>query len=160
IRYYGHVERCVRHHPRWEVLDEVAVGTFSFQKLAMWGDLESNRGRIMAHGLCRAIARDPAVDLRPPADLPRAQELDRKAHPAATFHILDADSSQHEAIEAAKRGANFILDGPPGTGKSQTIANIIAEFLAAGKTILFVSEKAAALEVVQRRLQDKGLADF
>jgi very-short-patch-repair endonuclease len=158
--YYGEVERCVRHHPRWEVQDEAALGTFGFQKLAMWADLERNRDRIMAHDLCRAVARDPAVTLRTPAGLPAAKELDRKADPAQTFHILDADSSQHEAIEAAKRGASFVLDGPPGTGKSQTIANVIAEFLAAGKTVLFVSEKAAALEVVQRRLQDKGLADF
>jgi very-short-patch-repair endonuclease len=159
-RYYGEVERRVRHHPRWEVLDEAALGTFGFQKLAMWDDLDRNRGRITAHDLCRAVAGDPAVGLRQPADLPTAQELDRKADPVDTYHILDADSSQHEAIEAAKRRASFILDGPPGTGKSQTIANIIAESLAAGRTVLFVSEKAAALEVVQRRLEGKGLADF
>jgi very-short-patch-repair endonuclease len=158
--YFGEVQRCVRHNPRWEVLDEAALGTFSFQKLAMWDDLGRNRDRIAAHDLCRAVAGDPAVALRCPADLPAAEELDRKAHPAETFHILDADSSQHEAIAAATRGASLVLDGPPGTGKSQTIANIIAESLAAGKTVLFVSEKSAALEVVQRRLQDKGLGDF
>jgi very-short-patch-repair endonuclease len=159
-RYFGAVERCVRDQPRWEVLDEAALGTFSFQKLAMWDDLGRNRDRIGGHDLCRAVAADPAVTLSCPGDLPRAEELDRRAHPAQTFHILDADSSQHEAIAAATRGANLVLDGPPGTGKSQTIANIIAEFLAAGKTVLFVSEKAAALEVVQRRLQDRGLGDF
>jgi very-short-patch-repair endonuclease len=159
-RYFGEVERCVRDQPRWEVLDEVALGTFGFQKLAMWGDLDRNRDRIAKHDLCRAIAGDRTVELRWPPDLPKAEELDRITHPAQTFHILDADSSQHEAIAAATRGASLVLDGPPGTGKSQTIANVIAEFLAAGKTVLFVSEKAAALEVVQRRLQDKGLADF
>jgi hypothetical protein len=160
-RYFGEVQHCVhRHDSRWEVLDEVALGTFSFQKLAMWDDLGSNRDRIAGHDLCRAVAGDPTVQLRCPPDLPAAKELDRMAQPDKTFHILDADSSQHEAIEAAKRGASLVLDGPPGTGKSQTIANIIAEFLAAGKTVLFVSEKAAALEVVQRRLQDKGLGDF
>jgi very-short-patch-repair endonuclease len=158
--YFGEVERCVRHLPRWEVLDEAALGTFSFQKLAMWEDLDRNLDRIKEHDLCRAIAGDPAAVVPYPSDLPRAEELDRKAHPAQTFHILDADSSQQEAVEAAKRGASLVLDGPPGTGKSQTIANIIAESLAAGKTALFVSEKAAALEVVQRRLQAQGLGDF
>jgi hypothetical protein len=158
--YFGEVERCIRHVPRWEVLDEVALGTFSFQKLAMWEDLGRNRGRIAAHDLCRAIAGDPVGVLRGSADLPGGAELDQSAHPKQTFHILDADSSQHEAIAAATRGTSLVLDGPPGTGKSQTIANIIAEFLAAGKTVLFVSEKAAALEVVQRRLQDRGLGDF
>ena len=77
-----------------------------------------------------------------------------------TYHILDSDSSQHEAIEAVKRGASLVLDGPPGTGKSQTIANIIAEFLAMGKSVLFVSEKSAALEVVKRRLDKRRLGDF
>jgi very-short-patch-repair endonuclease len=158
--YFGEVQRCVKHLPRWEVLDEAALGTFSFQKLAMWEDLDRNRDRIMGHDLCRAIARDPTVALRTPTDLPKAEELDRQTHPTKTFHILDADSSQHEAIAAAMRGASLVLDGPPGTGKSQTIANVVAECLAAGKSVLFVSEKAAALEVVQRRLQDKGLGDF
>jgi very-short-patch-repair endonuclease len=158
--YYGEVERCLRDLPRWEVVDEVALGTFSFQKLAMWEDLGRNHEQIAAHDLCRAIAGDTTVALRSPGDLPADADLDRLAHPSQTFHILDADSSQHAAIEAAKRGASLVLDGPPGTGKSQTIANVIAEFLAAGKTVLFVSEKAAALEVVQRRLQDKGLGDF
>lgn len=159
-RYFGEVQQCIRHLPRWEVLDEVAFGTFSFQKLAMWDDLGKNQERIGGHDLCRAVARDPTVELHPPSDLPRAEELDRRTHPAQTFHILPSDSSQHEAIAAATRGANLVLDGPPGTGKSQTIANIIAEFLAAGKSVLFVSEKAAALEVVQRRLQNKRLGDF
>jgi very-short-patch-repair endonuclease len=160
VRYYGEVERCIRDQRRWEVLDEVALGTFNFQKLAMWGDLDRNRDRLAAHDLCRAVAGDPTVALRPPADLPAAADLDREAHPGTVFHILDADSSQHEAIAAATRGASLVLDGPPGTGKSQTIANVIAEFLAANKTVLFVSEKAAALEVVQRRLQSRGLGDF
>src|SRR5690606_10720789 len=74
--------------------------------------------------------------------------------------FLDCDSSQLEAIVAAKEGMSLVLDGPPGTGKSQTIANLIAEFLAVGKTVLFVSEKAAALEVVKRRLDDQKLGDF
>ena len=80
--------------------------------------------------------------------------------PESMVHILDADSSQHEAIEAVKHGAHLVMDGPPGTGKSQTIANIIAESLSAGKTVLFVSEKTAALEVVKRRLDRCGLGDF
>ncbi len=65
-----------------------------------------------------------------------------------------------EAIVAAKKGISFVLDGPPGTGKSQTIANIIADALSVGKRVLFVSEKVAALEVVKRRLDDCGLGDF
>ena len=99
----------------------------------MWNDLGNNQDQIVEHELCRAIAGDQPSSLTVPEGLPKARDLDAVARPAMTYHILDSDSSQHEAIEAAKRGASLVLDGPPGTGKSQTIANIIAELLAMGK---------------------------
>ena len=74
--------------------------------------------------------------------------------------VLDADASQRAAIAAALDGRSFVLDGPPGTGKSQTIANIIGAALHAGKTVLFVSEKAAALDVVRDRLAGAGLGAY
>jgi very-short-patch-repair endonuclease len=159
-KYFEAVRQCIRDQKRWEVRDEAALGMFSFQKLAMWEDLGRSQERIKNHDLCRAIAGDHSIDLRGPADLPGEKNLDDKTRPDETHHILDADSSQHAAIVAATREANLVLDGPPGTGKSQTIANIIAEFLAADKTVLFVSEKAAALEVVKRRLDERRLGDF
>lgn len=159
-RYYAGIQNAIRHQERWEVLDECVLGIFSFQKIAMWEDLGKNRDQIMEHDLCRAVAGDHSIRVQVPEGMPKAVELDKAAHPTTTYHILDSDSSQHEAIEAAKRGASLVLDGPPGTGKSQTIANIIAEFLAAGKSVLFVSEKSAALEVVKRRLDKRGLGDF
>src|SRR4029079_3913733 len=75
--------------------------------------------------------------------------------PRDTFQVLDADSSQQGAILAAKSGTSMVIEGPPGTGKSQTITNIIAECLSQGKTVLFVAEKSAALEVVKRRLANR-----
>ena len=88
-----------------------------------------------------------------------ADKLD-EVPPRDTFQVLDADSSQQVAILAAKSGASMVIEGPPGTGKSQTITNIIAECLSQGKTVLFVAEKAAALEVVKRRLDAVQLGDF
>lgn len=159
-RYFADIRHAVRHQKRWEIQDQCVLGIFAFQKIAMWEDLGQNRDQILAHDLCRAIAGDSTVEWKFPSDLPGAKHLDDAVRPIDTYHILDADSSQQEAIEAAKRGASLVLDGPPGTGKSQTIANIIAEFLAAGKTVLFVSEKSAALEVVKRRLDERKLGDF
>lgn len=72
---------------------------------------------------------------------------------------ISADSSQYTAITDSL-DKSFVLHGPPGTGKSQTITNIIANNIAAGKRVLFVAEKAAALEVVSRRLKDIGVGDF
>ena len=88
------------------------------------------------------------------------REIER-SHPATSLaSVLDADSSQRRCVIAAKEGWSFTIDGPPGTGKSQTITNIIAELLFANKTVLFVSEKAAALDVVHRRFREVGLDDF
>lgn len=132
--YLQRVAGLVKAMPRWEVVPEAALGVFNFQKLAMWEDLKRNADRVKSHDLCRAIAGDPTVALRPPAGLPAAADLDEQVPPEKVTHILDADNSQHEGIEAVKRGANVVIDGPPGTGKSQTIANAIAELLADGKT--------------------------
>ena len=75
------------------------------------------------------------------------------------LHIVDADSSQTLAIHEARGGRDLVIQGPPGTGKSQTIANIIAAAVADGKSVLFVAEKMAALEVVKRRLDMAGVGD-
>ncbi|MHC6176611.1 DUF3320 domain-containing protein [Glutamicibacter sp. X7] len=74
--------------------------------------------------------------------------------------MLDADSSQRVAVAAALAGKSFVMDGPPGTGKSQTIANMIGALLHAGKRVLFVSEKMAALDVVRNRLAAAGLGSY
>ncbi len=144
---------------RWTVDDQVFLGLFSFAKLSMYKEMEAHREIIAQHPLLNAISGDPSF-LSVTPEHPSADRLDREVRPAQSFQILDADSSQQEAIEMAKRGISFVLQGPPGTGKSQTIANIIAESLAMDRKVLFVSEKMTALEVVKRRLDEKGLGTF
>lgn len=159
--YFDRVRDRIRAMKRWEVLDEVGLGIFSFQKLAMWEDMKQHQEQIKEHPLCRAIAEGGLLDSKGASvDFINASELDDRVAPEEVTHILDADSSQHEAIEAVKRGAHVVIDGPPGTGKSQTIANCIAELLAKKMRVLFVSEKMAALDVVKRRLDKRGLGDF
>lgn len=85
--------------------------------------------------------------------------IDALIPPSEMLHILDCDSSQALAIHEVRRGKNLVIQGPPGTGKSQTIANIIAAAVKDGKSVLFVAEKMAALDVVKRRLDDKGVGD-
>ncbi len=92
--------------------------------------------------------------------MPDEKDVDKIELPAQTYQVLDADSSQRVSIEYALHGQSFVMKGPPGTGKSQTIANIIAECIAHGKSVLFVSDKMAALEVVYKRLSEVGLAHF
>lgn len=140
-------------YARWEIERRTVLECFNFQKLAMYKDLEANKNKIAEHGVCRLIAGDASAYRVVPLNI-QAEDLDANVKPIETFSILDSDSSQQLAIQSVLGGSDLVLDGPPGTGKSQTIANIIAEMLGKGKTVLFVSEKAAAMEVVKRRLDD------
>ena len=143
----------------WKVEATVEIGLFSFHKLVIYKDLDANAEVIKHHPLIRAIAGIENTPLTEDS-LPKEKDVDMIQPPEKTFQILDADSSQRVAIEYALRGQSFVMQGPPGTGKSQTIANIIAEGIAHGKSVLFVSDKMAALEVVYKRLREVGLASF
>jgi hypothetical protein len=143
----------------WKTEPSVDLGLFSFQKLVIYKDLESNAALVTQHPIIRAIAgiKEDNLILN---GLPDEKDVDKIEAPAKTYQVLDADSSQRVSIEYALRGQSFVMKGPPGTGKSQTIANIIAECIANGKSVLFVSDKMAALEVVYKRLSEVGLAHF
>lgn len=156
--------RAARHAihqmPHWEILEEAHLGHFTFTKFLMWKDLHENESELVANRVVQHIAdHDLAIPLSaPPRVSPEA--LDAQIAPSDLPCVLSADSSQMLAMHAALSGTGLVLQGPPGTGKSQTIANLIAAALASGKSVLFVSEKMAALEVVHRRLRDVGLDDF
>ena len=156
--YFSSVARLV-NELGWKVEETVEVGLFSFHKLVIYKDLDTNSELIAHHPLVRAIAGDKDVRLVQNA-LPDEKDVDKIESPEKTFQVLDADSSQRVSIDYALRGQSFVMQGPPGTGKSQTIANIIAECIAQGKSVLFVSDKMAALEVVYKRLSGVGLAHF
>lgn len=164
LEYLQAVREAVKNKKDWEVEDRCFIGRFAFPKIAMWEDLGAHKDEVANHALTRMLADDASVEPElaygPVEDCPKACDLDDTFRPGEIKTILDCDSSQLEAIAAARRGISFVLDGPPGTGKSQTIANIIGETLGSGRTVLFVSEKSAALDVVKRRLEEKGLGDF
>ena len=157
------VERALAGQAQWKVLNDIYLGLFSFTKYLMYVDLDAHRwpkGKgLTDNQLVRAMCGEASVLLPEAPDLPD-MPLDDHLDPEEVFQVHDADSSQQRAILAAKNGRSLVIEGPPGTGKSQTITNIIAECLAAGKTVLFVSEKMAALEVVKRRLDEVELGDF
>lgn len=144
----------------WKLVREVSLGLLSFQKINMYHDLNNdyNHDLIMRHPVLRSMGGDYSTIKGLPPEL-QNYDFD-KVNPQDTYQVVNADSSQQEAILLSKRGVSFVMQGPPGTGKSQTITNIISEALADGKKILFVSEKAAALQVVLKRLTEVGLADF
>jgi len=157
---FGLFREAVRDLVGWELIEEVWLGQFSFTKFLLWKDLSDRldslaKNRIVNHLVNAAGTPYPDTD----SGLPPA-ELDTAYHPKDIFCPRSADSTQLAAIMAAAQGHDFVLEGPPGTGKSQTITNIIAHSMATGKRVLFVAEKRAALDVVHRRLAEEGLAPF
>jgi len=147
----------------WTVREDAVIGIFAFHKLVMYRDLLDNEEQVLAHPMVRALSTGSREAMRDGGfggEVPDAHELDDVQAPEDSYSILDADASQRRCVEAAKRSVSFVMQGPPGTGKSQTIANIIAESLGQGKRVLFISEKAAALDVVFNRLHGRGLSEF
>lgn len=159
--YLEIVSEAIKGFKEWTVTRDVYIGFFSFSKLVMYKDFEQFSSEISQHDIVQKLAgvsKDYEQGDYEESDSIRNH--DRVSKSMESFQILDADSSQQEAILAANNGKSFIISGPPGTGKSQTISNIIAECLAKGKKVLFVSEKKAALEVVKKRLDNQRLGDF
>ena len=156
--------RIVRAHVQdlkgWEVTENVVLSTFSFTKYLMWKDLNDRADLLRRNPVVRHLIDTPKHSYGDGTEFPDPGRLDDDYRPTEIFAPLSADSSQLAAVLAAQAGKDFVLFGPPGTGKSQTIANAISQCLAYGKTVLFVSQKTAALEVVRRRLNDIGLGDY
>ncbi len=154
------VQHAVRDVQGFEVVEEIALSTFSFAKYLMWKDLVDRTDSLKNNRLVKHLLDNPTEPFSDGTeDFPTPDTIDEQVDPAKIYTPLPADSSQLAAIVAAEKGKDFVVIGPPGTGKSQTIANMIAHCLAHGKTVLFVAEKAAALDVVHRRLKSYGLSD-
>lgn len=158
--YFNEVSEVIKLFADWRVTTQIYLGLFSFAKFLMFKDLETHESLFGQNRIISNLAGISLDGEEPLGPTVSADEIDTKVDPTDIFQVLDADATQQEAIEAAKSGRNVVIEGPPGTGKSQTIANLISEFLAAQKTVLFVSEKMAALDVVYNRLNQNGLGDY
>lgn len=122
----------------------------------MWSDLKYNRERFLQNEIVSSFSNGEKYFSKLDEEKKDVKEIKNDD----VIMPLNADSSQIKAIYDAEKGESFILDGPPGTGKSQTIANMIVNFLYHGKKVLFVAEKEVALDVVKRRLDDLNLGQF
>ena len=160
--YFDALTETVAGRQGWSVeRNEIKLGFFSFGKFLMYVDLD-NRGwpedeLPTARPILRALLQDGFHE--PASEFGENEPVDPHVNPQDARQVVDADSSQILAILEVKGGRNLVIQGPPGTGKSQTITNLIAEAMGQGKTVLFVAEKMAALEVVKRRLDAAGLGD-
>ncbi len=165
--YFREIQEIIKDLPGFTIKRRVSLCLLSFSNMLLVRDLDPTKwpqigglnslinhpivrevfeGAVNSGGQAISIASEHQVEEGPGADIPL---------------VYDADSSQHSAlIDVLVLKKNLVIEGPPGTGKSQTITNLIAACLSQGKKVLFVAEKLAALEVVKNRLSMAGLDPF
>lgn len=148
------LRKAVMEQPYWDVLETASIGIFSFSQFVMWNDIRNRTEDLMRSKVVRSLMEGKLTWDAQPLEIGDHVQEDHVLLP------LPADASQLYAIQTACNGESFVLHGPPGTGKSQTITSLIANALANGKRVLFVAEKMAALEVVQKRLESIGIGPF
>lgn len=150
-KIFAVIRKAVMSLEMWDVLEVAVIGNFSFSQFVMWNDIHNNKNFLEKNKIVHSLI-EGAVDW----DCTIPEDVDQED----AYLPVTADASQLHAINMAAAGVSFVLHGPPGTGKSQTITALIANALTKGKTVLFVAEKRAALEVVQKRLAALGIDDF
>lgn len=148
------MRKAVMEQSHWDVLETASIGIFSFSQFVMWNDIRNRTDDLMRNKVVRSLIEGKLCwDAQP-------LEIGDRVNENNVLLPMPADASQLYAIQTACAGESFVLHGPPGTGKSQTITSLIANALAKGKSVLFVAEKMAALEVVQKRLENIGIGPF
>lgn len=147
------LRQAVMQKRRWDVVENAFLGIFSFAQFVMWNDVRNRASDLAQNKLVASLLKGQLT--AEPQPVPPPEDLE-----GALLLPIPADASQMHAVYDAACGRSFVLHGPPGTGKSQTITNMIANALARGKSVLFVAEKMAALSVVEKRLDEIGVGDF
>ena len=130
----------------------IVLGNFNYKKMSLVRDYNQVIDNNIRHGVFEHLFSDQPKTYR--------EETDDTEQPENWHHVITADPTQTKAILQARSGESYIIQGPPGTGKSQTITNLIADFIAQGKSVLFVCEKRAALDVVYHRLKQQHLDEL
>lgn len=158
--YLLEVKKICNNKKKWTIKQEISLDFLQFSKILMYKDLDTE---VWDDSLDKNKVLNELFlgkEVSSVSYAPEAYNIDDDLVANNIPLVLDADSSQHSAIVDVLNGKNVVIEGPPGTGKSQTISNMIASLIAEGKSVLFVSEKLAALEVVYKRLSNIGLGDF
>ncbi|NLW52959.1 MAG: DUF4011 domain-containing protein, partial [Tissierellia bacterium] len=155
---FNSMRKAVMEKKGWDVVEMACIGLFSFSQFVMWNDLRTRFEQLTKNKVVKAL--DEGLYLDHPSEDFSADNIDSHTSVADVVIPSSVDSSQLAAIIEATKGTSFVLHGPPGTGKSQTITNMIANAIYQQKTVIFVAEKMAALDVVKERLTDIGLGDY
>lgn len=141
------------HLNNFAVQPRVFLGVFDYSTFRLWNDFKTSWKKMTeVSAVARHLILTPNQDFgdTPPEPEPRLEPV----------LPIAADDSQRQAVQWALDGKSFRLEGPPGTGKSQTITNLLASCIAHNKKVLFIAEKQTALNAVKERLDDAGLGKY
>lgn len=144
----------------FRVDETCTLGFFDFSTYRLWRDLSDNWPTLINNPLVAHLVNTPFLDFVDPVSDAEVTDQPSDLDDLTAILPVQSDGSQALAVRKAIAGQTFVLQGPPGTGKSQTITNLLAHALHSGKRVLFIAEKAAALNVVKDRLGEVGLASF
>lgn len=158
-KIFAIIRDALKEQKLWDIEEECVLGTFSFNKFLMWNDIHSHREQICENRIISSLI-SKRLTWTPHPITSDLKNVDLHFSPVDIALPMSVDSSQMAAVIEGGNGNSFILDGPPGTGKSQTITNLISNALYHGKRVLFVAEKMAALSVVKSRLDKIGIGPF
>ncbi|HHW90600.1 MAG TPA: DUF4011 domain-containing protein [Clostridiales bacterium] len=156
LSVFNIVRKLVMRQHGWDIIEESYISNFSFSGIVMWHDIRNRLGAFQKTPIVKALISGIPFN----KTSLEVSDIDERWLKEQIILPIEADSSQLEAVYYANKDMSFVLHGPPGTGKSQTITNIIANALSKGKRVLFVAEKMAALSVVKKRLEEIGIGDF
>lgn len=162
LKYFEKISQLIKDKKDWSLKNWATMSFFSFTKLAMYQELEKAKLNQIANAdtpleqlIHGTEIKDSPMTFAPDYNIESPEFKNKVPH-----LISIADTSQISAIIDATESKNLVIEGPPGTGKSQTITNMIASLVDSGKSVLFVAEKRAALTVVKDRLSQAGLGPF
>jgi hypothetical protein len=156
---FSRLKKEIIHMKNWDISDDIYLSSFSFTRFVMWSDVHNRIEQMKENEIIRGLLSNRLGKTKKELAL-ETPNSDTEYDAKDLMIPLSADSSQIDAIVASRSGKSFVLHGPPGTGKSQTITNIIANAIADGKRVLFVADKMAALSVVKKRLDEVGIGGF
>ncbi|MDE0118622.1 MAG: AAA domain-containing protein, partial [Bdellovibrionales bacterium] len=160
--YFTKVKKEItKSNHKWELKNWVSFGLYNTQNMCIHKDIEGIKQDIASHCEGSKLGKILLGQKITESEVNEEYNVDNEEYRQELPALVEsADASQYSAVLDVLKETDIVIKGPPGTGKSQTITNIISTLISNGKKVLFVAQKQAALDVVRNKLQANGLGNY